>query len=145
MQKTPLIILIMLVHMMGLSQSYELTVKVVDIVELKGKLRIAVFTDAANFKDKVSPADSAILEVTSQELINIFKLSKGTYAVAVYQDENNDGQLNTRALGIPEESVGFSNMEKKKLRPPDFKESAFFLQSDTTIQIPLFYDKELKN
>ncbi|MCB2206738.1 MAG: DUF2141 domain-containing protein [Bacteroidetes bacterium] len=142
MQKFILIIFLILVHMLGLGQSHELTVQVNGILEMKGNLRIAVFTNADHFKDKVNPADSAIIEVTSQELTNIFKLSKGTYAVAVYQDENNDGQLNTRALGIPEESVGFSNIEKKKLRPPDFKESAFFLQSDTTIQIPLFYDKK---
>lgn len=128
--------------MLGLGQSHELTVQVNGILEMKGKLRIAVFTNADHFKDKVNPADSAIIEVTSQELTNIFELREGTYAVAVYQDENNDGQLNTRALGIPEESVGFSNLKKKKLRPPDFNESAFFLQSDTTIQIPLFYDKK---
>lgn len=127
--------------MIGISQSHELTVQVNDILEIQGKVRIAIFKNADHFKNKQNPVDSAVIVVKSSTETYTFKLSKGTYAVAVYQDENNDGQLNTRALGIPEESVGFSNMKKKKLRPPDFHESSFFLQSDTTIQIPLFYDK----
>jgi len=136
------VIFILSLHLMAFSQSYELTVQVNGIFEIKGKVRIAIFKNADHFKNKQNPADSAVIEVKSNTVQNTFKLIKGTYAIAVYHDENNDGKLNTRALGIPEEGVGFSNLKKMKLRPPDFNESSFFLQSDTTLQIPLFYDKE---
>lgn len=128
--------------MLGLGQSHKLTVQVNGILEIQGKVRMAIFKKEDHFKNKQNPVDSAVIVVKSNMVTNTFNLKEGVYAVAVYQDENNDGQLNTRTLGIPEESVGFSNMKKKKLRPPDFKESSFFLQSDTTIQIPLFYDKK---
>jgi len=127
--------------MLGLGQSHELTVEVNGILEMKGKLRIAVFTNADHFKDKVNPADSAVIEIKTHTVSHTFKLIGGIYALAVYQDNNNDGQLNTRALGIPTEGVGFSNLHEKKIRPPDFKETSFMLQSDTIIQIPIFYDK----
>jgi len=142
MQRILMIIMIIFVHITGISQSYELKVNVTDIAEIEGTARIAVFTDADHFKDKVSPTDTAIIEIKMHTVSHTFKLIGGLYAIAVYQDNNNDGQLNTRALGIPTEGVGFSNLYEKKLRPPDFQESSFFLQSDTTIRIPIFYDKK---
>ena len=137
-----MIIMIIFVHITGISQSYELKVNVTDIAEIEGTARIAVFTDADHFKEKVSPVDSAVIEIKTHVVSHIFKLNGGIYAIAVYQDNNNDGQLNTRALGIPTEGVGFSNLHEKKIRPPDFQETSFILQSDTTIQIPIFYDKK---
>jgi uncharacterized protein (DUF2141 family) len=142
MQKLLLIILIILVHMMGLSQSYELTVNIIGINEIKGSLRIAIFSNPENFKDKVNPADSAVIEVTSNTTSHTFKLNQDIYAIAVYHDENNDKQLNKRSLGIPTEGIGFSNLTSKRKRPPIFEESSFSLATDTTVQIPLFYNKE---
>jgi uncharacterized protein (DUF2141 family) len=124
------------------AQTYELRVQITNIKEIKGKARIAVFTEAAHFKKKVHPVDSAVYDIKSNSLAHTFRLDKGIYAVAVYQDENNDGQLNKRAMGIPVEGVGFSNSHKKELKPPEFKESSFRLQSDTIVQIPLFYDNK---
>lgn len=131
-----------LVHMIGNSQSYELTVHVDNIAEIKGKLRIAVFTEADLFKDKVNPADSAVIDISSYETTHTFKLREGIYAIAVYHDENNDSQLNKRSLGIPTEGIGFSNLTSKRKRPPTYEESSFSLSTDTTLHIPLFYNKE---
>jgi uncharacterized protein (DUF2141 family) len=131
--------------MTGFCQFHELRIHITNIEEIKGIARIAVFTDAENFKKKVNPADSAIVQIKSNTVTHIFNLDEGLYAVAVYQDENNDGQLNKRAMGIPEEAVGFSNLHKKKLKPPGFKESALLLQSDTTLQIQLFKNNKNQN
>ena len=128
--------------MVGIGQSYELRVHITNIEEIKGKARIAVFTDAIHFKKKVYPIDSAIVQIKSNTVSHIFNLDEGLYAVAVYQDGNNDGQLNKRSMGIPVEGIGFSNFSKRKLKPPNFKESSFLLKSDTSLQIPLFYDKK---
>jgi len=142
MHKYLLIFFFSFVYMIGFSQLYELKVNITNIEEIKGKARIAVFTDAEHFKKKIYPVDSAVIEIKANSLLYTFNLNKGIYAVAVYQDENNDGQLNKRSLGIPTEGIGFSNFQKKKLKPPVFKESSFLLQTDTTLQIPLFYDKK---
>jgi uncharacterized protein (DUF2141 family) len=134
--------MISLVHMAGISQSYELMINITDIVEIKGSARIAVFDNADHFKQKVNPTDSAVIEIKTNEVSHAFKLSKGVYAIAVYHDENNDMQLNKRSLGIPIEGIGFSNITTKRKRPPVFNESSFTLKNDTTLQIPIFYDKK---
>ncbi len=134
--------MISLVHMAGISQSYELMVNITDIVEIKGSARIAVFDNAGHFKQKFNPTDSAVIEIKTNAVSHAFKLSKGVYAIAVYHDENNDMQLNKRSLGIPIEGIGFSNITTKRKRPPVFDESSFTLKNDTTLQIPIFYDKK---
>ena len=129
--------------MIGFTQSHELTITVNDINEIKGQLRIGLFSNAENFKLKANPVDSAVIEVTSKTISYTFKhLNSGTYAVAVYHDENGDGILNKRQLGIPVEGFGFSNFQTKQKKPPDFNEVSFELKTDLTLNIPLFYNKK---
>ena len=129
--------------MTGFTQPHELTITVNDINEVKGQLRIGLFSNAENFKLKANPVDSAVIEVTSKTISYTFKhLNSGTYAVAVYHDENDDGTLNKRQLGIPVEGFGFSNFQTKQKKPPDFNEVSFELKTDLTLNIPLFYNKK---
>ena len=129
--------------MTGFTQPHELTITVNDINEVKGQLRIGLFSNAENFKLKANPVDSAVIEVTSKTISYTFKhLNNGTYAVAVYHDENGDDILNKRQLGIPVEGFGFSNFQTKQKRPPDFNEVSFELKTDLTLDIPLFYNKK---
>jgi len=129
--------------MTGFTQPHELTITVNDINEVKGQLRIGLFSNAENFKLKANPVDSAVIEVTSKTISYTFKhLNSGTYAVAVYHDENDDGILNKRQLGIPVEGFGFSNFQTKQKKPPDFNEVSFELKTDLTLNIPLFYNKK---
>ena len=131
------------VQMTGFTQPHELTITVNDINEVKGQLRIGLFSNAENFKLKANPVDSAVIEVTSKTISYTFKhLNNGTYAVAVYHDENDDGILNKRQLGIPVEGFGFSNFQTKQRKPPDFNEVSFELKTDLTLNIPLFYNKK---
>ena len=131
------------IQVIGFAQSHELTIIVNDINEIKGQLRIGLFSNAENFKLKANPVDSAAIEVTSKTISYTFKhLNNGTYAVAVYHDENVDGILNKRQLGIPVEGFGFSNFQTKKRKPPNFEEVSFELKTDLILNIPLFYNKK---
>ena len=131
------------IQMIGFTQSCELTIVVKDIKDIKGKLRIGLFSNAENFKLKANPVDSAVIEITSKTISYTFKhLNNGTYAVAVYHDENGDDILNKRQLGIPVEGIGFSNFQTKQRKPPDFNEVSFDLKTDLAINIPLFYNKK---
>lgn len=48
----------------------------------------------------------------------------GTYAVKVFHDINNDGELNTSWIGWPQEPYGFSNDAPVNMGPPSFKLAA---------------------
>jgi uncharacterized protein (DUF2141 family) len=52
-------------------------------------------------------------------------VKEGTYAVAVFHDENSNGKLDTNFMGIPREGVGASNNAKGHFGPPKFNAAAF--------------------
>ena len=62
----------------------------------------------------------------------------GQYAIALYQDINNNGKLDTNFLGIPKEPIGFSNITDNISSKPKFADCAFTYDADnTTITIKL--------
>ena len=130
--------------MTGFGQTSDLTVIIQGAHSNHGKLRIGLFSNADDFKAKRNPVDSAVVTIGNKgkSIYTFHKLPYGTYAVAVYHDENNDGMLNKRQLGIPVEGIGFSNFTEFKRRPPAFEEVSFELRDkNLTLEIPLFYNK----
>mgnify|MGYP001006949608 CR=1 FL=1 len=64
-------------------------------------------------------------------------IEKGSYAVSVYHDENNNDILETAGLfGVPIEPYGFSNNPSMTFGP-SFKKSVFKMTSDKDISIKL--------
>jgi uncharacterized protein (DUF2141 family) len=51
--------------------------------------------------------------------------AEGEYAVAVFEDVNGNGKLDTNFLGIPKEPVGVSRNAKGKFGPPKFVDAGF--------------------
>jgi uncharacterized protein (DUF2141 family) len=124
----------------GAAQEYTLGLTVSGIEEIKGTLMVGIFDDAEKFKFKDNPVyeqQKAVNDTLMQVLFEGMKT--GTYAIAVYHDQNNDRQLNTKKLGVPLEGVGFSGLSKSKIKPPDFLKASFILHKDTTITIPMRY------
>lgn len=54
-------------------------------------------------------------------------VAPGTYAVAAFQDQSGDGQLNRTGLGLPLEPYGLSGNTGRRTRP-DFVDAAFPVQ-----------------
>ena len=102
----------------------ELTVKVENIKDLKGRLKLAVYDQDAQFlKTALTWADQEIKEHT---VSYTFKgLKKGTYAVSIFQDENENGKLDANFFGIPSEPYAFSNNARGMFGPPSFEDCQF--------------------
>lgn len=66
-------------------------------------------------------------------------LPPGTYALAVYHDENGNGRLDTNFLGIPTERYGFSNDARAMMFfPPSFAAARFVVPAaGTTVSLRL--------
>ena len=72
------------------------------------------------------PRVSVRVELSSANARCVFNgVSPGPYAVGVYQDENNNGQLDTGIFGIPVEPMGVSNNVRPVLGPPSFNDARF--------------------
>lgn len=62
----------------------------------------------------------------------------GTYALAVYHDENGNRKFDKNWLGIPSEPYGISNNPGFRLGAPPFEEAAFKVNGDgATLSITL--------
>lgn len=62
---------------------------------------------------------------------------QGKYALAVFHDENNNGRVDTNAIGMPAEGFGFSR--KTPLRKPRWPEVAFDVRPSAYAPIHLRY------
>jgi uncharacterized protein (DUF2141 family) len=60
----------------------------------------------------------------------------GEYAVKIFHDEDNNGELDAGFFGIPTEDYGFSNNAKASFGPPDYEDAKFlFNRKALTIEI----------
>ena len=83
-------------------------------------------------------SDSAVSDTTIS--VTFESLPLGTYAVSVFHDENEDGQINQGGFGIPLEGFGFSQNPSITTRAPEFSETAIIVVgAETKTEIELIY------
>ena len=119
-----------------------LTVSVSGMRSDKGNITITIYPDdASHFLDGAYKLARQMVPVTLPVTTACFLLpAPGTYAVALFHDENNDHHLNTNALGIPTEGYGFSNNPTLYFGPPGLDKVRFALHSgDNPIAIRMKY------
>ncbi len=115
-----------LLFLLGLQQPAQgsLLVIVQNIeVNTSETVRIGLYNSAESFLNENSEFKGKVLPASHTSLNFLFEgLSPGSYAVAAYQDENNDGVLNTNFLGAPKENYGFSQNPNIWFRVPAFED-----------------------
>lgn len=138
-------IVFILISLSSLGQTATLKVVVNEIKKPEGKIRIGIFDNAIDFKNKENPTAASEVQADATKIMCVFSdLPCRRYAIAAFHDQNSDGVLNTKKLGIPLEGVGFSSKVASKIHQPIFPEASFVLKNDTTITIKIYYtsDKE---
>lgn len=114
----------------------SLTLEVQGIEKVTGKLYVGIYNSAETFMKK--PLAGFVLEVKDKVMsIPCKGLPAGTYAFSLYQDENNNGKLDTAAFGIPTEKFGFSNDAEGVMGPPSYEKCSFTFSKDTTLVVHL--------
>lgn len=138
-----LIILISFILFIGpQGGNHRLAVKVTGLKPLKGDLYIALHHRPEYFQVPDSALMKKIVKIDKETESVIFdKVPAGSYAVAVYHDENLDGKLDASPVGVPREGYGFSNNPKVPGRPK-FEQAAFDFSRNDTIVINMIYPKE---
>jgi len=110
----------------------DLTVTVENISSTNGAIHIALFTASDEFPDASARSDGLILEIEQQSVTGTFlNLAENDYAIAVFHDENGNGELDKNFFGIPKEPYGFSN-NSTSIIPPNFDEASIKLTKDNT-------------
>ena len=118
-------------------ESFDIKVEVKSAKNNKGKMFFALYSNENNFlKKEIRGEIKAISNRTST--ITFKNIPAGTYAVSVFHDENDNGEMDTNTLGIPIENFGCSNGAKGFMGPPKWKNAKFELkEKDRNIIIDL--------
>jgi len=114
-----------------------LTVEVSGLQDATGNVYIAVYdsdstwlSDTTVLSKKVAIAEALDGELVRTELL----LPLGEYALSVFYDKDDDGELDTNFIGMPKEPIALSNNAVAKFGPPKYADAVFTLGAEPMIQ-----------
>lgn len=100
----------------------SLEIHVDNIKSKKGSIRFGLFTSEADYLK--NPIEKRVIKPTGKDVTVVFeKLQPGDYALSVIHDENENGELDSNALGIPKEGFAFGNNALGSFGPPSFEKA----------------------
>jgi len=114
-----------------------LTVEVSGLKDATGNVYIAVYdSDSTWLSDTtVLSKKVAISEALDGELVRTeLQLPLGEYALSVFYDKDDDGELDTNFIGMPKEPIALSNNAVAKFGPPKYADAVFTLGAEPIIQ-----------
>ncbi|MDF2158299.1 DUF2141 domain-containing protein [Algoriphagus sp. CAU 1675] len=92
----------------------------------RGIIRVLIFRDSDGFPEERSKAFQAlslpVLDLKKKHSIN--ELPPGKYALSIFHDEDENGEMRKNSLGYPLEKYGFSNNPKVLFSIPSFEKCA---------------------
>jgi uncharacterized protein (DUF2141 family) len=101
-----------------------------NIITNGGKIYVFIYSSKESFNRKeayITLEFNPINSIAFYELV----IPYGEYAIATYQDENNNGILDTGWFGIPKEPVGMSNFSGKGFPPNNFDKLKIVVNNST--------------
>lgn len=123
-----------------------LLVTITDYENTKAVLRVGIFTPTSGFPRSNRGAKGYEIRPNGQPTVTltIRDLAYGEYAVAIYQDANGNGKLDTGGLlGMPQEPYCFSNNFRPmaRLRGPRFSDCRFtYSATQTDVKLRMLND-----
>ncbi len=124
----------------GLPTAYaaEVKVNVATDASAKGRVGCALFKGDGGFPMDLSDAVQMWQKPLNGTASCVFsELTGGSYAVAVFQDLNNNNIVDRNFFGIPQEPWAVSNNIRHRFREPNFSESQFNLSKGQSITLNL--------
>jgi uncharacterized protein (DUF2141 family) len=114
-----------------------LMVEVSGLKDVTGNVYIAVYNsdstwlgDETVLSKKVAISDALDGDLVRTELL----LPLGEYALSVFYDKDNDGELDTNFIGMPKEPIAMSNNAVAKMGRPKYADAVFTLGAEPLIQ-----------
>lgn len=108
----------------------------------RGVCRACLFDTESAFAGKGKPIVCKEVSINSQEASIVFEhIPQGSYAIALFHDENNNARMDKNFLGIPKEGYGASKNKLPFAAAPKFEENKFVVTNGfvTNLTIKLRY------
>ncbi len=106
--------------------SARIIVTIVGFESDAGQARVALWDSAEGY-----PTDGNYLVAVSVDIaggtarLEFADIAAGDYALSVFHDQNDDGELDTGFMGRPKEPIGASNDARGRFGPPKYKDARF--------------------
>ncbi len=112
----------------------KLIIEVENIRTSGGTVWIGLYDSRENYLVKERAiVEGQHVDHTGKVFIEVPNLSFGNYALALFHDINNNGELDRNFLGIPSEPYAFSRLPATKWRLPRFDEVRFTFQQSNQV------------
>jgi len=121
----------------GVDELITLRVKVTNLEKHDSNVMIAVFSHYTTFLTEDMYRQQIISVSNFNETFAEFKVAKGEYAIAVFQDTNMNGDLDRNIFSYPIEPFGFSNNYRPLVKPPHWTDVAFRVEEESDIEVEL--------
>jgi uncharacterized protein (DUF2141 family) len=123
--------------MMQPLQAADIELSVGNITELSGTLYWSIFDNEDSYKTEQTPLVAGRSRVIDETLkVTLHDLPAGDYAIKLFHDANDNGEMDSNLLGLPQEGYGFSN-NGGTFGPASFKDAKFTVQDHVQINIRL--------
>ncbi|MEC7863524.1 MAG: DUF2141 domain-containing protein [Bacteroidota bacterium] len=120
------------------SVTTQIILEVYGFENLDGDLAIAINNSSEQFISNTECYRDTIIDIPSNDItLTIEGIIAGTYAISVFHDEDEDGELDLGFLNIPEEGFGFSNNPPIGFSQPDFNDCKFTIEEAQSLTIPI--------
>lgn len=115
----------------------EIHLEINNIEPLEGHVLVALYNSASAFNGDGGPVASMRVPAKADTLKQTFSdLEDGVYAIKMYHDENDNGELDSNFLGIPSEGYGFSN-NPNVFGPASFEDAQFEVTQTTSVSVKM--------
>ena len=106
----------------------KIIVKVEHINSAEGSINVAIFNSEKTFLN--TPFLTKSEDAKTGEMIFEFEeVPNGEYTISIYQDMNENGELDKNLMGIPNEPYGVSKEGKSMFGPPSYKDALFTVEN----------------
>lgn len=133
------LLLVIVINWFESSAQSSLEIHVNNIKSKKGSIRFGLFSTEADYLK--NPIEKKVIKSTGKDVTVVFEnLQPGDYALSVIHDENENGELDSNALGIPKEGFAFGNNALGSFGPPPFEKAKItIVDQDVKQDIKLKY------
>lgn len=112
------------------AEESSLRLEISGLTGAEGRLYVAIYDSADTWLGDAAFVSRTldIAETTEGEMVVAdINLPAGDYAISVFYDVNDNGELDTNFIGIPKEPVALSNNAKPRFGPPKYLDAVFDL------------------
>jgi uncharacterized protein (DUF2141 family) len=121
-----LLIINALFYFLTASPMQKLTIEITNIKQPSGTMIVGIYDAKSNFPTEKKPPYFKFVPITKTDDLKVtIELPQGQYAIAIFQDLNENKVLDKNRLGIPKEPYAFSNNFRPKFSAPKFEDCAF--------------------